>query len=67
MALNMGAFEALDNSELFAVDGGGPATIFLSAVGVAVSPVVMFFNPCVGIGLLFVSSGTLLNEIEKYR
>ncbi len=25
MALNMGTFEALDNSELFAVDGGRPA------------------------------------------
>ena len=41
MALNMGAFEVLDYSELFAVDGGGimdvagaAANIFAAGVGV---------------------------------
>ena len=66
LALNMGAFEALDYNELFAVDGGWNARQWIAAglivVGVALTVASVFVAPeaTIAIGKATVSAAKVL-------
>ena len=65
MALNMGAFEALDEREMFVVDGGGPITDIAIGVGLVVAvPIVAVFSPLAAVGFAFILFGKVLTNME---
>lgn len=60
--INIGSFSSLSLDETIAIEGGGLVTLFLSCIGIAVSPAVACLNPPAGAGLALTSIGTFINN-----
>lgn len=52
----------LSLDEMTEISGGGLVSLFLSCVGLAVSPAVACLNPPAGASLALVSAGTFINN-----
>lgn len=55
----------LSVNEAFAIEGGGAVSLFLSCIGLAVSPAVACLNPVAGIALATTSAGVFYNNLPN--
>lgn len=61
-SINIGRLTQLNMDETIAIAGGGLVSLFLSCVGLAVSPAVACLCPPAGAGLALVSGGVFINN-----
>lgn len=60
--IKISSFSLLSLEETIVIEGGGLVTLFLSCVGLAVSPAVACLNPLAGAGLALTSAGAFVNN-----
>jgi len=61
-SMNVGSLTQLNMDETLAITGGGLVSLFLSCIGIAVTPVVTCLCPPAGIGLGFIAGGVFINN-----